>query len=262
MDEETLPGGVANAGSVVRVGPHVLRPSTPQTPLLHQLLRHVRAAGFEGVPEPLGIEPDGRERLVFIEGDVPCPPFPRWAQSDQALASIARLLARFHAASSGFEWPRNASWSTELADPSGGAAICHNDVCLENVIFREGTAVALIDFDFVAPGRPLYDLSQMAKMCVPVDTVEDAAVWGWEPADRSNRLRVMADAYGLQDERSGLVDGLEEAMRAGDGFVRRRVERGEPAFIQMWETMGGGARYQRRWEWFQENRDRFLDALE
>ena len=88
-EEEVLPGGVANAGRVVRVGRCVLRPSSPRTELIHDLLRYVRAAGFDGVPEPVGIDPDGRERLVYIEGDVPFPPLPPWSQTDHALASIA-----------------------------------------------------------------------------------------------------------------------------------------------------------------------------
>ena len=29
--------------------------------------------------------------------------------------------------------------------------MCHNDVCPENVVFRDGIAVALLDFEFAAP---------------------------------------------------------------------------------------------------------------
>ena len=49
-----------------------------------------------------------------------------------------------------------------MADPEGGPVVCHNDVCLENVVFRNGEAVALLDFDFAAPGRPVYDLACFA----------------------------------------------------------------------------------------------------
>lgn len=79
VEREVLHGGVAHAGSVVREGDYVLRPASPHNELVHALFRYVRAAGFEGVPEPVGIDPDGRERLVFISGDVAVPPlsFPR-----------------------------------------------------------------------------------------------------------------------------------------------------------------------------------------
>lgn len=259
--EEVLQGGVGNAGAVVRVGDYVLRPSGPHTGSIHHLLRHLRAAGFDGAPEPVGIDPDGRERLAYIEGDVAWPPFPLWSQADEALRSVAELLARFHAATVGFAPTPGTIWSHELADPAGGAVICHNDVCTENVVFRHGRAVALLDFEFAAPGRPLYDLAQLAKMCVPLDTPDDAAVWGRGSLDPFRRLRIVADGYGLPPDRSELVDVIVESMTDGGTFVRRRVERGEPAFVEMWERAGGQERYDRRQAWFEANRSRFLDAL-
>ena len=192
------------------------------------------AAGFDGVPEPVGIDPDGRERLVFIPGEVAWPPFPA---------------------------PPGAEWSGEQSDPAGGNVVCHNDVCIENVVFRDGVAVALLDFDFAAPGRPLYDLAVMARMCIPLDTPEDAQVWGRGSFDPFGRLRVLADSYGLPPGQEELVSIIEETMAHGGEFVRRRVERGEPAFVEMWQRMGGQARYDRRQAWFTQHRARFVEAL-
>ena len=95
---------------------------------------------------PVGIDDDGRERLLFIEGDVPLPPYPAWAQLDSALASIAILMRRFHDASRSFD-STGSTWSDEMVDPAGGPFVCHNDVCLENVVFSQGIAVGLLDFD-------------------------------------------------------------------------------------------------------------------
>ncbi len=260
-ERQVLQGGVANAGAVVREGAYVLRPSNPHSELIHALLCHVRAAGFDGVPEPVGIDRDGRERLVFIPGETAWPPFPAWSQTDTALASIAELLARFHAAARGFEVPAQAKWNQELADPEGGSMICHNDVCVENVVFRDGMAIALLDFDFAGPGRPLFDLGAMARMCVPLDTPVDAAVWGRGALDPIRRLRLVADSYGLPPGREDLVAVIEQQMDAGGAFVRRRVEQGEPAFVEMWERMGGEARYDRRRDWFAQHRERFVGRV-
>lgn len=82
------------------------------------------------------------------------PPYPEWSQSDDALASTTELLRGLHDAASGFA-PRDFTWNDGLADPESGAVVCHNDVCLENVVFRDGVAVALLDFEFAAPGRPI-----------------------------------------------------------------------------------------------------------
>jgi len=42
----------------------------------------------------------------------------------------------------------------QLADPEGGTTLCHNDVCPDNVVFRDGHAAALIDFDLAAQAAP------------------------------------------------------------------------------------------------------------
>jgi hypothetical protein len=98
-------------------------------------------------------------------------------------------------------------------------------------------------------------------MCIPLDTSGDAKVWGREGFDPFQRLRVVADAYGLPPGREELVRLIEESMEQGSAFVRGRVERGEPAFIKMWNEMGGQGRYDRRREWFAVNRPDFLAAL-
>ncbi len=145
-------------------------------------------AGFGGVPRPVGIDADGRERLEFIEGDAPTAPYPSWALTDEALTSVAELMARFHRASAAFDPARpGLTWNDEIADPRGGPIVCHNDICLENVVFRDGLAVGLLDFDYCAPGRPVYDLAQFARMCVPIDDDESAALLGWDRPERPAR---------------------------------------------------------------------------
>jgi hypothetical protein len=263
-EPEVLQGGVGNAGAVVRVGPHVLRPTNPHSLTIHALLRHVREIGFDAAPEVVAIDADGRERLVFVAGDVPVPPFPAWSQTDAVLASTASLLRRFHDATVGFVAPPGATWSDEMRDPNpvGDIVICHNDVCPENVVYRDGVAVALLDFEFAAPGRRVYDVACLARMCVPIEADEDAARTGRGGLDPYTRLRVVADAYGLVGpDRSTLLDVLAEQIDQGSPFVRRRIAAGETAFVAMWESMGGEERIDRRRRWFAAHRSRFEDVL-
>jgi hypothetical protein len=262
FEEEVLTGGVANAGAVVRVGDQVARPSNLHTPTIHAFLTALRDAGFDGVQRPFGLDDRGRERLEYVAGTVALPPYPKWVQTDASLASIARLLRRFHDAAASLGGTSAGDWSEEMADPGGGPIVCHNDVCLENVVFRHGEAVALIDFDFAAPGRPAYDIAQFARMCVPIDDETNAERLGWTGADLPARLRLVADAYGLDHlQRREVVDNIDESIERAGAFVRRRVEAGDPNFVAMWGAMGGQERYDRRSRWYERHRTRFVDAM-
>lgn len=247
---------------MVRIGDEVLRPSNLHTRTIHRFLDSIARDGFVGASRPIGVDHDGRERLQFIAGDVPIPPYPGWAQTDDALASIARLMRRFHDAARQFEAREDDTWSDEMVDPAGGPIVCHNDVCLENVVFRNGEAVGLLDFDFAAPGRAEYDLACFARMCVPIDDDDSRARFGWVPADLAARLRLVADEYGLDGNgRHILVDALNGSIGRGGVFVLRRVEAGDPNFITMWKEMGGMARYDRRREWWAATRPQFEQAM-
>jgi len=259
--DRVLAGGIANAGAIVRRGDLVLRPAGPHTAGVNRFLAGVRAAGFDGAPEPRGIGDDGRERLRFIPGDVAVPPYPAWAQTDAALASIARLVRRLHDVATAVGVP-DGDWNDELADPAGGPIVCHNDVCLENVVFRGGEAVGLIDFDFAAPGHALHDLVHFARMCVPLDDDVTAARRGWAPDERSRRLRLVCDAYGLApDDRHRVVEQIGSSIAQATAFVLRRVEAGETAFVATLAALGGADRFRRRNEWWQGNRHAIAKAL-
>lgn len=260
-DEEVLQGGVANAGAVVRVGADVLRPSNAYSASILQFLSDLGAGGFRGAPVPVGLDSDGRERLRFIPGDVAIPPYPDWVQTDDSLKSIAELIRALHDASVGVATD-HMRWSSEMADPEGGSVICHNDVCLENVVFRDGHAVALLDFDFAAPGRRTFDLAAVARMCVPVDDDVNSTKLGWNPSDRPGRVRLVCDAYGLDAEgRLEVLQSLDTSIARGGEFVRRRVEAGEPGFVRMWAEIGGMERFDRRRRWWSKARASFDSAL-
>src|SRR5438105_5282403 len=151
--EKPLAGGMDNAGAVVRIGDTVRRPTKKAAVAVRALLLHLEDVGFEGAPRYLGTDEQGREVLSYIEGQAPLPPYPAWSMSDDALVEVAGLLRRFHEAAASLDPRQTEGWATEWADPMGGPLVCHNDPYPENVLFHEGRAVALIDFDLAAPGR-------------------------------------------------------------------------------------------------------------
>jgi aminoglycoside phosphotransferase (APT) family kinase protein len=251
---------MGNGGKVFRDGDTVLRPTGLHEEATMALLDALAAEGFPA-PMPVGPAADGAQAFRWIEGDVGVPPFPAWVMTDEALASAARLLRSFHDVAARLRLPADLQWPNEMTDPQGGPIICHNDVCPENVVYRDGEAVALLDFDFAAPGRPLWDLAQMARMWAPLRPPA-MAVSGMEQLDPFSRLRVVAHAYGVErSDHVTFVELLVESRRVSDQFVRRRLAAREPAFVEAWEPFGGEQALSDIYAWFLDNRDAMLAAL-
>lgn len=191
-----LSGGVM--ASATKVGQTVRRSAPPCWPTIHALLKQLRQAGFSKIPEPFGIGEDGREVLSFIEGRGGHPPITPDIASDEALRSAAATIREFHDASVGFTAD---GWNTDAADPIGpGEVICHNDLAPFNLIYRDRSVVAIIDWDGAAPGRRVWDLAYAVWRLVPLHRPEYASPLGWPDVDRAARLAMFADAYRMSAE--------------------------------------------------------------
>ncbi|MEU6840504.1 phosphotransferase [Streptomyces sp. NPDC046716] len=259
---EALAGGMANAGAVFRHGDLVERPAPRSAPALHAHLLALSEHGFDEVPRPVRLTADGRERLTFVPGDVALPPFPHWAMSATALRSVGNLLRRLHDASARIAVDADAEWPRSLADPAGGTMVCHNDVCPDNVVFRDGRATALIDFDMAAPGRAVWDVAMTARYWVPMLDPASAAPLYPAGLDVPTRLRLLADSYGLSPhERAELPDVIEQATASCRAFVADRVAEGDPVYTRALSERGGWQRWDRIQEWLAAHRRVFAGAL-
>lgn len=204
----SAPGGEPAPPRVVVDGDVVRRPALPWTPAVHALLRHLRAAGPDRVPEPLGI--DGEvELLRFVPGDAGAACWPHQV-ADEGLASAARLLRAVHDASASWVPPADAVWGAP-ARRGPHEVVCHGDPAPWNMVWRNGTALALFDWDFAYPGPRLDDVAYAVGWFAPFRPDDEAVRWhGFDsPPDRRHRVEVFAEAYGL-----GSADGLVEASIA------------------------------------------------
>ncbi|MGW2572399.1 phosphotransferase [Streptomyces sp. NPDC001537] len=259
---EALAGGLLNAGAVFRRGALVERPAPRTARALHAHLLALEEQGFDAAPRPVRLTADGREELTFIPGDVALPPYPGWAMTETALRSVGSLLRRLHDASARIAVDASAQWPRSLADPAGGTMLCHNDVCPENVVFRDGHAAALIDFDLAAPGRAVWDVAMTARYWVPLLDATSAAVFYPAGLDAPRRLRILADGYGLSlKERAELPGVMEEATASCRAFVAGRVADGDPVYTQALSEHGGWERWDRIQEWLGAHRETFTAAL-
>lgn len=251
---------MGSGGNVFRDGDTVLRPAGAHRGATGALLRALAASDFPA-PVLVGDAAGGGQAFRWIEGEVAVAPFPAWAMSDAALGSTARLLRAYHATVAALELPPDLVWPSEMADPRGGPIVCHNDVCPENVVFRDGEAVALLDFDMAAPGRALWDLAQLARMWSPLRPPALVAP-GMEGLRPLHRLGVLARAYGLEPAaREEFVEAILESGRAAHRFLRARLAAGEPAFLGAWGPLGGERAVDDVLAWLHAQRDAMRAAL-
>jgi hypothetical protein len=258
--EEVLPGGMGSGGAVVRVGDTVRRPLGPASNAIHAFLRHLEQVGFDGAPRHLGTDEQGRAVLTFIEGDVGVPPFPAWTADDDLLVSVAELQRQLHEAAQGFVPPPGAQWDrANLPPPGPDAIVCHNDLCVENVVARDGRAIAFIDFDFAAPTDPLIDIAIAARHWVPfrdpIDLDEERV-----EVDQVTRFGSFCDAHRLDDRQRAQVvqEGIVFLERAL-GSMRVRAESGQPLYIAAWEA-GYPEQNRRSRAWLAANRKRLAGS--
>ncbi len=261
--EIPLGGGDVTEG-VVRVGDTVRRPVGPHSPLVHALLTHLESVGFEGAPRFLGIDGSGREVLSYIEGEVAGRPRPSWIGDEIRLASVGRLVRAYDDAAASFAPPPDVPLGTAPAEPPGippapaypPELIGHVDITPENVVFRNGRAYALIDFDLAKPATRADEMYNAMMWWVPLSDPRDV-----DPllrgVDVPRRSRILADAYGLSGtDRERIMEVAVLRTRRAWYLMKQRAETQGGGWKRMWDE-GVGDVIKRREAWL----DRHAAAL-
>jgi len=269
--ETPLRGGVANAGAVVRVhddrfGDSVRRPAGPHTAAVQAFLLHLRASGVPEVTEPLGVDDEGREVLRFIDADLPTGEAAAWdfppTQPDHSiLLNVANVQRRMHEAAVSFVPDPATVWSGDHYFPAGstGSVVCHNDLCISNVLRRGDTVVGIIDFDYARPVDRLFDVAVALRHWLPIMAVEDCP-----PAvadlDRPARFAAYCDELGLAAaERSQVLDLGRAFLLHAKGNVARLAADGVGGFPEMMAA-GYAERNDRTVGWLARERASLLRA--
>src|SRR4051794_5227670 len=194
-----MPGG---SGLVRRRGMTVRRPAGAWTPAVQRLMRDLRSAGCEFVPEPLGLDDEGREVVAYVEGDVGVDPMPEWVWDDRLLVDIAGLLRRVHDVSAAFERPLTG-WRREPVLPAD--VVCHSDAAPYNAVCQDGRIVALIDWDYALPAPRGWDLGYTAYRWVTLTAEGHRDGRNQTRRERERRLALFCEAYGGVSERDVVV---------------------------------------------------------
>lgn len=225
---EQLAGGWG--GTVLRTGGTVRRDAGHWTPAVHELLRHLEAAGFDGAPRVFGVDSEGHEVLTFIDGQTAASAqgWPAWLRFEANLVSVGRLLRRFHDAVESFRPDPELQWRDGSRGLQDGEIIGHNDVSLANLVAdASGRIHSLIDWDNAGPTTRRKDLAYAAWHVVGLHARAHSRARGWSKApDVTRRLQIFLDAYGLED-REGFVDDIIERISEAVRSCRAAVQAGD-----------------------------------
>jgi hypothetical protein len=239
-----LPGATANRGLVVRVGDTVLRPAAPRWPATHALLAHLAAVGFDGAPRALAVSA-GTETLTYIEGQAAVLPVPAELLTDAALASVAELLRRYHRAAASFD-PAGYRWPRPIPARFRTGLVSHNDVHPANLVFRDGRAVALIDFDLAGPGSAVWDAAAAARSWAPL--FDEPDITDSRQGRVLERFRIFLDACGLtRAERRQVAEAVVPNHDWTYAIVTEAAAAGHQGFADHWNRVAGSAARARRW---------------
>lgn len=252
---------------VVRIDDTVRRPVRPFTPTVQKYLRYLRGAGIDFVPEPHGYDEQGREILSYLDGEVPKEPLPAWAATDDTLRDLALLIGRLHDVAEGWEPPADAVWGTIPGTPAADVPplfevpelVSHQDYCPGNVIFRQGRPYGFIDFDLARPTTRVADWVNAAYWWVPLLHPLDRAP-SLVNVDAAQRLRVFADAYGMNAAQRALVVPLA-VQRSHNSLVTMRAAAAvDPVFRRWWDG-GVKDRLMRAKCWLDQEADHMQSTL-
>lgn len=257
--EIPLIGGDVTEG-VVRVGDTVRRPTGAHTPLVHALLRHLEDTGFAGAPRLLGIDAAGREVLTYVTGEVAARPRPAWIADEDRLASVGRLVRAYDDAAAGFTPPDGVQAPSGPTPPPEmppapaypAELIGHMDFTPDNIVFRDGEAAALIDFDLVRPVSRVDEIHNAMLYWAPLGDPADADPL-LRDVDIPHRCRVLADAYGLSGtDRGRLLEVAVLRARRAWFSMKQMAETEGGGWARMWRE-GVGDRIKRREAWLERH---------
>ena len=223
VDEgETIAGRVTE---FVRVGDTARRPATANTESMRQLLLHLEQSGFGGAPRVVDSEPGGGVVLTWIDGWVPTD-LEVWKPDPGALESVGELLRAFHDCAQGFTPETGFEEGPQAV--AEGHIVCHGDIAPRNTVFRDGRAVAFIDWDGIFVSKPLWDLGHAVWQFGPVCDDGDPWLQDWPaPPNRSERTAALVRGYRLRASHAARLGDMVVEVIAGchrSGPTRRPPE--------------------------------------
>jgi Phosphotransferase enzyme family len=245
-ERELLSGGWGKDSEPVRIGSTVHRQPADRSSYVHQVLQFLEHARFDWAPRFLGIDEQGWEVLSFVDGYVPHgQEVPQQTWSLETMQEIFGHIRQLHDLTS----------TSELAE--GQECICHGDLSYANTVYRDGRAVAFIDWDWAHPAQRIDDVAYGILQYLSLGEFESEG--GAE--ERAELARALADAYGLDPSQRGRlpVRMLDLLLVTRDKQVRA-IQEGSPSAMKLAEA-GVPGHLLKRHAWLERNLECFASAM-
>lgn len=232
----------------------VTRPAGRHSRTVHSFLRHLREKGLDCVPEPLSLNEE-TEMLRYIDGESGGDGWKN-QHDEHGLRSAARLLRRIHDASADWVPPDDAVFDAPPAAADGDVYV-HGDPGPWNFVWRDGEAIALIDWDFLHRAPRLDDVAYALLWFAPMRDDQSSMEWHHFPhvPDRRARIEAFLDAYGIPAD-FDVADAVIRRRHATIEHVRFLAGQGqEPQ--KTWVAEGSLEDEAAEIRWIEDNRSLF-----
>jgi Phosphotransferase enzyme family len=222
----------------------VRRPIAPCWPATHALLAHLAQVGFDGAPRVLAAD-SATETLTYIDGQAAVPPLAEDVLTDTALVSVADLLRRYHLAAASFD-PARYRWPRPIPARFRTGLVSHNDAHPANLVFRDGRAAGLIDFDWAGPGSAIWDMAAAARYWAPLQDETD--ITDSRQGRALARFRIFLQASGLRRaDRRCVAEAVVANHDWTYAIVTEAAAAGHQGFADHWRAVAEPAARARRW---------------
>jgi Ser/Thr protein kinase RdoA (MazF antagonist) len=175
---------------------------------------------------------------------------------ERGLRSAAQLLRALHDASADWVPPDGAAFGVPPT-AAGGDVFVHGDPGPWNFVWRDGEAIALLDWDFLHPAPRSDDVAYALLWFAPMRDDESCLAWHHFPQvpDRRARIDAFLDAYGMLADLD-VADAVIRRRQATIEHVRSLADQGvEPQ--RTWVAEGSLEEEAAEINWIEANRQLF-----
>ena len=215
--EVPLVGGEVN--DVVRVGDTVHRTAGDWTPSVQRVLAHLRRVGFDLAPDPLGVDRQGREVVSWLPGETASRPWPAVLLGDEGVHQVAAVVVDLGRALATYEVRADDVWRHSGVPGAASTTLRHGDLGLWNTVWQDRRLTGVIDWDYLEPAPPRWDLAQLCWYLAPVRPTRWAEHGFDGEPDLDRRIAIVAEHAGCAPLE--LLETLDDLM--GLDLERTRI---------------------------------------